>query len=108
MNKEKKQMIAVISLAGMILTIGAFQFMGGSAEEPKKEEPKKAAPSEVKKPTPEEATKSLIIEGLITDLGEKFFDPNIHNLAAYASEGERLLLGKGSTRIAVYDFGVKL
>ncbi len=52
MNKEKKQMIAVIALAVMILAIGAFQFMGGSAEEPKKEEPKKAATSEVKKPTP--------------------------------------------------------
>ena len=60
MNKEKKQMIVVIALAVMILTIGAFQFMGGSAEEPKKEEPKKAATSEAKKPTPEEATKSAI------------------------------------------------
>ncbi len=56
---------------------------------------------------PEEATNSLIIEGLSTDLGEKFFDPNIHNIAPYVSGGERLLLGKGSTRIAVYDFGVK-
>ncbi len=60
MNKEKKQMIAVIALAVMILAIGAFQFMGGSAEEPKKEEPKKAATAEEKKPTPEEATKSAI------------------------------------------------
>lgn len=58
MNKEKKQLLAVGVLALMIVSVGAFQFIGGAPEPPKTEEKKK--PVAQKKETSEEIAKAAI------------------------------------------------
>lgn len=57
---------------------------------------------------PDNATETRTVDGISTwesDTG--FFDPNKHELIPSVSTGERKVIGKGKTRIAVYDFGVK-
>ena len=54
-----------------------------------------------------EAKGSRFIDGFNTAPEEGFFDPNQHNVTKAISTKERTVLGKGNTRIAVYDYGVK-
>lgn len=58
MTKEKKQFVALGALGLMVVSVGAFQFMGGSPEPPKTEEPKKVAAP--KKETAAEIAKAAI------------------------------------------------
>jgi hypothetical protein len=57
-NKEKKQLVAIGVLALMVVSVGAFQFIGGSAEPPKAEEKKK--PVAQKKESSAEIAKAAI------------------------------------------------
>ena len=56
---------------------------------------------------PEEASETRVIEGFKTYHEDHFFNPNAQNITNSVSTKERILLGKGPTRIAVYDLGVK-
>lgn len=47
------------------------------------------------------------IEGMSTWKAGEFFDPNQHEITKEVSTTKRQILGKGPTRVAVYDFGVK-
>lgn len=57
--------------------------------------------------TSPEAQGTRSIEGFETGKEATFFNPNSHNITAAVSTHERTVLGKGKTRVAVYDFGVK-
>ena len=56
---------------------------------------------------PDAAKGVRIIAGVETWKQEGFFDPNKQELSSKVSTTERRVIGKGKTRIAVYDFGVK-